>query len=145
MNKMRLEQNEIGKNLSHSELRKSCPNGTRLIRNETKGAMNEMRLEQIEICKNLSLTEWRKSCPNGRKLKWGQGKSTYTFSAQCWQFFLLSSHFSLAFRSPACWLYPLKPGGEQKFADVRRKTVTLIYLDPLKWNETKGMLNKMRL
>jgi len=35
-----------------------------------------------------------------------------------------------AFRSPAFWLYPLKPGGEQKSTDVRRKTVTLIYPDP---------------
>jgi hypothetical protein len=45
------------------------------------------------------------------------------FSAQCRQIF--------AFRSPACWLYPLKPGGEQKSADVWQKTYTLIYPDPI--------------
>jgi hypothetical protein len=50
---MRLERNEIGKNSSLNEWRKSCPNGTRLIRNETKGAMNEMRLEQNEIGKKF--------------------------------------------------------------------------------------------
>jgi hypothetical protein len=52
----------------------------------------------------------------------GQGKSTYTFSAE-------SLRIS-AFRSPARWLYRLKPGGEQKAEDVRRKTFTLIYPDP---------------
>jgi hypothetical protein len=41
---MRLEQNEIGKNLSLTERRKSCPNGTRLKKNETKGMLNKMRL-----------------------------------------------------------------------------------------------------
>ncbi len=35
-----------------------------------------------------------------------------------------------AFRSPACWLYPLKPGSERKVEDVRQKTYTLIYPDP---------------
>jgi hypothetical protein len=41
---MRLEQNEIGKNLSLNEWRKSCPNSTRLEKNDTKGMLNKMRL-----------------------------------------------------------------------------------------------------
>jgi len=53
----------------------------------------------------------------------GKGKLMWPFSAQHW--------WISAFCSPACWLYPLKPGGEQKSADVRQKTVTLIYPDPL--------------
>jgi hypothetical protein len=44
MNETRLEQNEIGKNLSFIEWRKSHPNGTRLKHKETKGMLNEMRL-----------------------------------------------------------------------------------------------------
>ncbi len=36
--------------------------------------------------------------------------------------------------SPARWLYPMKPGGERKSADIRQKTVTLIYLDPF-WTQ----------
>jgi hypothetical protein len=51
----------------------------------------------------------------------GKGKSTYTFSAQRQQI--------STFRSPTCWLYPLKPDGERKSADVWQKTYTLIYLD----------------
>jgi hypothetical protein len=39
-----------------------------------------------------------------------------------------------ALRTPARWLYPLKPGGEQKSADVRQKTVALIYPDPVETN-----------
>ncbi len=34
------------------------------------------------------------------------------------------------FPHSACWLQPLKPGGDRKSADVRRKTYTLIYPDP---------------
>jgi hypothetical protein len=45
------------------------------------------------------------------------------FSAEC--LWISAPH------SPARWLYPLKPDGEQKSADVRRKTVTLIYPDPV--------------
>jgi hypothetical protein len=45
----------------------------------------------------------------------GKGKLTWPFSAQRWQI--------SAFRSPACWLYPLKPGGEQKSADVWQKHI----------------------
>jgi hypothetical protein len=56
-------------------------------------------------------------------VKWGKGKSMYTFSAQRRQI--------SAFHSPACWLYPLKPGGERKSADVQRKMYTLIYLYPI--------------
>ncbi len=45
----------------------------------------------------------------------GLGKSTYTFSAK---------HLGIsAFSSPARWLYPLKPGGERKAEDVRRKRI----------------------
>ncbi len=51
----------------------------------------------------------------------GKGKLTWPFSAK--------HRWISAFCSPACWLYPLKPGGKQKFADVWRKTVTLIYPD----------------
>ncbi len=51
----------------------------------------------------------------------GQGKSMYMFSAER---LLLSP-------PPACWLYPLKPGGEQKAEDVWRKMYTLIYPDPV--------------
>jgi hypothetical protein len=57
---------------------------------------------------------------------WGQRKSTYTFSAER---LLLS-----AFRSPTCWLYPLKPSGEQEAEDVRQKTYVLIYPDSLYFN-----------
>ncbi len=53
----------------------------------------------------------------------GKGKSMYTFSAERMQI--------SAFRSPACWLYPLKPGGERKSAYVQWKTYTLIYPDPM--------------
>ncbi len=53
---------------------------------------------------------------------WGQGKSTYMFSTE---------HLPLSAPPPACWLYPLKPGGERKAEDVRRKKYTLIYLDPI--------------
>jgi hypothetical protein len=52
----------------------------------------------------------------------GKGKSTYTFSTE--------RMWISAFSSPTCRLYPLKPGGEQKSAYVRRKTYTLIYPDP---------------
>jgi hypothetical protein len=52
----------------------------------------------------------------------GQGKSTYIFSAERLQI--------SAFRSPARWLYPLKPGGERKAEDVWWKIYTLIFLDP---------------
>ncbi len=52
-----------------------------------------------------------------------KGKGKLTFSAQ--------HQWISAFRSPACWLYPLMPGGEWKSTDVQRKTVTLIYLDPI--------------
>jgi hypothetical protein len=45
----------------------------------------------------------------------------YMFSAKCMQI--------SAFRSPACWLYPLKPGGEQKSAYICQKTYTLFYPD----------------
>jgi hypothetical protein len=38
------------------------------------------------------------------------------------------------FRSPACWLYPLKPGREWKAEDVQQKTYTLIYMDPKFYN-----------
>jgi hypothetical protein len=44
MNETRLEQNEIGKNLSLTEQRKSCQYGMRLNRNKTKGMLNETRL-----------------------------------------------------------------------------------------------------
>ncbi len=54
-----------------------------------------------------------------------KGKLTLLFSAERLQI--------SAPRFPARWLYPLKPGGEQKSADVWRKTVTLIYLDPKKY------------
>jgi hypothetical protein len=60
----------------------------------------------------------------------GKGKSTYMFSAERLRI--------SAFRSPACWLYPLKPGGERKSAYIRQKTYTLIYPDPRnnrkRWN-----------
>jgi hypothetical protein len=52
----------------------------------------------------------------------GKGKLTLPFSAELVQI--------SAPRSPARWLYPLKPGGEWKTAHVWRKTVTLIYPDP---------------
>ncbi len=52
-----------------------------------------------------------------------QGKSTYTFSTERLRI--------SAFHSPARWLYPLKPGREWKVEDVRQKTYTLIYPDPL--------------
>jgi hypothetical protein len=48
----------------------------------------------------------------------GKGKLMWPFSAQHWRI--------SAFRSPACWLYPLKPGGERKSTRVWRKTVMLI-------------------
>ncbi len=57
-------------------------------------------------------------------MKMGPGKSTYTFSAERLRI--------SAFRSPARWLYPLKPGGEQKAEDVRQKMYTSIYPDPMK-------------
>jgi hypothetical protein len=41
---MRLKRNENGKNLSLAECRKSCPNGTRLKQNQTKGMMKKTRL-----------------------------------------------------------------------------------------------------
>jgi len=44
MNKARLKQNKVAKNLSLTEWRKSRPNGTRLKQNKTKGMMNETRL-----------------------------------------------------------------------------------------------------
>jgi hypothetical protein len=37
---------------------------------------------------------------------------------------------SADFRSPPCWLYPLKPGGERKSAYIRQKMVALIYPNP---------------
>jgi hypothetical protein len=43
------------------------------------------------------------------------------FSAKCMQI--------SAFCSPACWLYPLKPGGEQKSAYIWQKTYMLFYPD----------------
>jgi hypothetical protein len=52
----------------------------------------------------------------------GKGKLMWPFSAQHWRI--------STFRSPACWLYPLKPGGEWKSAGIRWKTVMLIYPDP---------------
>jgi hypothetical protein len=53
----------------------------------------------------------------------GKGKLTLPFSAE---------HLWIsAPLSPTRWLYPLKPGGEQKSADVWQKMVTLIYLDPI--------------
>ncbi len=51
----------------------------------------------------------------------GQGKSTYTFSTER---LLLSA-------PPACWLYPLKPGGERNAKDIQWKTYVLIYPDPI--------------
>ncbi len=55
-----------------------------------------------------------------------EGKLMWPFSTQ---------HRRIStFRSPACWLYPLRPGGERKSTDVWQKTVTLIYLNPrLDW------------
>ncbi len=38
--------------------------------------------------------------------------------------------FPLPRPAPACWLYPLKPGGKQKADDVWQKMYTLIYPDP---------------
>jgi hypothetical protein len=35
------------------------------------------------------------------------------------------------FPLPACWLYPLKPGGERKSADVGQKMFMLIYPGPI--------------
>ncbi len=58
----------------------------------------------------------------------GQGKSMYMFSAKRLRI--------SAFSSPARWLYPLKPGGEQKAEDVRRKTYMLFYPDP--WGASPG-------
>jgi hypothetical protein len=49
---MRLEQNKI---LSLTEWIKSCPNSTKLKRNETKGMLNETRLKWSNFTKNLSL------------------------------------------------------------------------------------------
>ncbi len=43
MNEMRLEHNQIGKNLSFTEWRKSYPNGTKLKWNIVKGMMNKTR------------------------------------------------------------------------------------------------------
>ncbi len=54
----------------------------------------------------------------------GKGKLTLPFSAE---------HLRISTpRSPppSRWLYPLKPGGGWKSADVWRKMVTLIYPDP---------------
>ena len=68
-------------------------------------------------------TSKSKSCRKGSfASNVSQGKSTYTFSAEC-------LHIS-TFRSPARWLYPLKPGGEWKAEDVWWKMYTLIYPDP---------------
>jgi hypothetical protein len=44
MNKMRLEQNEIGKIFSHTERRKSLTNGIKLRWDKTKGILNETEL-----------------------------------------------------------------------------------------------------
>ncbi len=52
----------------------------------------------------------------------GKGKLTLPFSAE--RLRISAPH------SPARWLYPLKPGGERKSADVWWKTVKLIYPDP---------------
>jgi hypothetical protein len=51
----------------------------------------------------------------------GLGKSMYTFSTE---------RLPLSAPLPSCWLYPLKPCGEQKAEDVQQKTYTLIYPDP---------------
>jgi hypothetical protein len=68
-------------------------------------------LGTAEICQLFFI--WEK--------KWGNGKLTLPFSAKRLRI--------SAPRSPTRWLYPLKPGGEQKSADVQWKTVTLIYPD----------------
>jgi hypothetical protein len=62
----------------------------------------------------------------------GKGKLTLPFSAERLWISALSS--------PARWLYPLKPGGEQKSADVWQKTVTLVYLDPIKMTITASTI-----
>ncbi len=52
----------------------------------------------------------------------GKGKLTLPFSAE---------HLQISAPcSSARWLYPLKPGGEQKSTDIWQETVTLIYPDP---------------
>jgi hypothetical protein len=52
---------------------------------------------------------------------------------------------SADFRSPTRWLYPLKPGGERKSANVRQKMVTLIYPDPLFSSVSFILLKKKKI
>jgi len=66
----------------------------------------------VNFIKLFSLLTFKKEkdLESNKHFQPGKGKSMYTFSAE---------HMRIsAFRSPACWLYPLKPGGEQKSAYV---------------------------
>jgi hypothetical protein len=82
------------------------------------------RLKKQVVLKNLpkSVESTENHIANTSSF-WGKCKLTLPFSAECLQI--------SAFPSPTRWLYPLKPGGEQKSADVGWKTVTLIYRTPL--------------